>query len=218
MARPLPIRFYERHTVEVARDLLGCEVLLRENGIVRRGRIVEAEAYRGFDDEACHGARGETPRLKSMFGPGGRALVYITYGIHHMLNAVTEEAGYPSGVLIRALEPLHNVNGDTRGPGLLTKAMGIALRHDGSHLRTGAVRILEGGPRANEKVAVSTRVGVEYSGPEASAYPWRFFLSGNAYVSRGRPTDPVRSARLVAEREASRAARRKSRTGKRSES
>lgn len=204
MPPPLPTRFYARDTAQVARDLLGCEVWVRDNGAVRQGRIVEAEAYRGFDDRACHGCNGETPRLQSLFGPGGRAFVYVTYGIHYMLNAVTEHEGFPGGVLIRALEPLTNVDTDTRGPGLLTRALGIDLRHDGSHLRTGSVRILGGGLRAGESVSISTRVGVEYSGPDAAARPWRFFIEGNPFVSRGRPTDPTRSARLVAQRDARR--------------
>ncbi len=201
MPQPLATRFFQRHTVDVAQDLLGCEVWRRAaDGAVRRGRIVETEAYRGFDDRACHGWRGETPRLRSMFGPGGRAFVYITYGIHHMLNCVTECAGYPSGVLIRALEPIANIQRDTRGPGLLTRALDIDRRHDGSHLRTGPVRILAGAPRPEERIGRSSRVGVAGAGPEAAARLWRFFLEGNAYLSRGRPTDPARASQNIAER------------------
>ena len=199
--KPLPRRFYQRHTLEVARDLLGCEVWVRHDSAPpRRGRIVEVEAYRGFGDHACHGWRGETPRLRTFFGPGGHAFVYITYGIHHMLNVVTEEAGYPSGVLIRALEPVRNLAGPARGPGLLTRAMGITLVDDGADLRHGSVRVLAGGLGAGERMGTSSRVGVDYSGREAAARPWRFFIDENVHVSRGRPTDPERAARLVAQR------------------
>ena len=152
----------------MARDLLGCQVWVRHDGEpAHTGRIVEVEAARGFDDRACHGWRGETPRLRSLFGPGGRTFVYITYGIHHMLNVVTEEAGHPSGVLTRALDPLRNLPDPARGPGLLTRALGITLAQNGSDLRRGAMRVLEGGLKAGEEVGPSTRVGVEYSGRSA---------------------------------------------------
>jgi DNA-3-methyladenine glycosylase len=170
-------RFFRRHTLQVAPDLLGCEVWVRRPGErVRRGRIVEVEAYRGFDDRACHGWRGETPRLRTFFGPGGHAFVYITYGIHAMLNFVTEGPDYPSGVLIRALESIPAADGppleaDMRGPGLLTRAMGITRGLDGSDLR---------------------------SGP--AALPWRFFIAGNPSLSRGRPTNPDRAAEFLAQR------------------
>jgi len=205
MPTPLPTRFFQRHTVDVARDLLGCEVWRRDTrSIVRRGRIVETEAYRGFDDRACHGWRGETPRLRSMFGPGGRAFVYLTYGIHHMFNVVTESAGYPSGVLIRAVEPLANVEGNTRGPGLLTRALNIDRRHDGSHLRDGPLRVLAGTPRPEERIEQSSRVGIAGAGPEAAAREWRFYLAGNAYLSHGRPTSPIQARAVVAARAARR--------------
>ena len=209
MPKPLPRRFYQRHTLTVARDLLGCEVWVRHPGAPpQRGRIVEVEAYRGFDDRACHGWRGETPRLRSFFGVGGHAFVYITYGIHHMLNLVTEEAGYPSGVLIRALEPIRNLTASARGPGLLTRTLGITLAQDGSDLRRGPVRVLAGDLDSGERVGTSTRVGVEYAGREAAARPWRFFIEGSAHLSRGRPTDPDRAATLAERRDRSRAANR----------
>ena len=152
---PLPVGFYARDTCEVARELLGCEIWVRDQspnrrsarGAVRRARIVETEAYSGFDDRACHGWRGETPRLRSLFGPPGRAFVYLTYGIHVMLNVVTERQGFPSGVLIRAAEPLANLHHSTRGPGLLTRALGITRAYDGAHLVHGAVRMRAGSLR-----------------------------------------------------------------------
>jgi DNA-3-methyladenine glycosylase len=130
--------------------------------------------------------------------------VYITYGVHHMFNVVTEAAGYPSGVLIRAVEPIANVDGNTRGPGLLTRALKIDRRHDGSHLRTGPLRVLAGRPRSEERIETSSRVGIAGAGPEAAARPWRFFLADNAYVSRGRPTSPTHAQKVVTERAARR--------------
>ncbi|MCZ6544852.1 MAG: DNA-3-methyladenine glycosylase [Chloroflexi bacterium] len=202
MPPPLPTRFFDRHPLTVAHELLGCEVWVRADdaGKAQRGRIVETEAYGGFDDRACHGHRGETPRMRSLFGPPGRALVYLTYGVHHMLNAVALGPGEPYCVLIRALEPVANLSGDTRGPGLLTKALGVDLSYDGAHLRRGALRMLAGAPRTDESIAVSTRVGVEGAGPEDAGRPWRFYLADNPYVSRGRPSSVERAARVVAER------------------
>ena len=201
--RPLPRRFFQRPTPDVARDLLGCEVWLRrDGGPLRRGRIVEVEAYRGFGDRACHGWRGETPRLRTLFGPGGYAFVYITYGIHTMLNFVTEGPDYPSAVLIRALEPVRHLTGPARGPGLLTRALGVSRADDGGDLRNGPIRAMPGTLRPGERVATSTRVGVDYAGRESAALPWRFFIAGSAHLSRGRPTDPERAAQLLARREA----------------
>jgi DNA-3-methyladenine glycosylase len=140
-----------------------------------------------------------------MFGPGGRAFVYITYGIHHMFNTVTESAGFPSGVLIRAVEPLENVERDTRGPGLLTRALDIDRALDGSHLRTGPLRVLAGSPRPEERIERSSRIGIAGAGPEAVERAWRFYLAGNAYLSRGRPTTPTQVRNLIATRAARRA-------------
>lgn len=209
MAAPLPTRFYDRDPVALARDLLGCEVWVRHSpSDVRRGRIVETEAYGGRDDLACHGHRGVTPRFRTLFGPPGRALVYLTYGVHHMLNAVARGQDEPYCVLIRALDLGPATPLGARGPGLLTRALGIDLRHDGAHLRTGEVRMLEGGLSPHERVGVSTRVGVEGAGPEWAARPWRFFIEGHPAVSPGRPSSPERAARVVAERARRRAARR----------
>ena len=118
--------------------------LRRDGGPLRRGRIVEVEAYRGFGDRACHGWRGETPRLRTLFGPGGYAFVYITYGIHTMLNFVTEGPDYPSAVLIPPLEPVRGLTGPARGPGLLTRALGVTRADDGGDLRSGPIRAMPG--------------------------------------------------------------------------
>ena len=105
--RILPVAFYRRDTLVVARDLLGCILARREvDGSWTGGRIVETEAYRGEDDPACHAAAGLTPRTEVLYGAPGRAYVYFTYGMHHLLNVVTERRGFPAAVLIRALNPL----------------------------------------------------------------------------------------------------------------
>src|SRR3954463_6352376 len=117
--RPLPRDFYDRPADVVARELLGALLLRRTGDRLRIGRIVETEAYLGPHDLAAHSARGRTPRTEVMFGPPGHAYVYLIYGIHHCLNVVTEAEGHAAAVLIRALEPIRVVEGNTKGPGLL---------------------------------------------------------------------------------------------------
>src|SRR3954462_12646922 len=131
---PLPRRFYDRNTELVARELLGKHLAHRRDGVLQVGRIVETEAYLGPHDLAAHSARGRTARTEVMFGPPGHAYVYIIYGVHHCLNAITERAGHASGVLIRALEPIANLEGNTKGPGLLCRALGIDRRLNGHDL------------------------------------------------------------------------------------
>src|SRR3954467_6947943 len=113
----LPRAFYDRDTIQVAQDLLGKYLVYNRGGVERIGRIVEAEAYLGPHDLAAHSSKGRTPHTEVMFGPPGHAYVYLIYGMHNCLNAVTGSDGVASAVLIRALEPLSNVNASTNGPG-----------------------------------------------------------------------------------------------------
>src|SRR4051812_7613007 len=131
---PLPRDFYDRDAEAVARELLGSLLAHRVEGVLRVGRVVETEAYLGPHDLAAHSARGRTARTEVMFGPPGFAYVYLIYGVHHCLNAVTEAAGSASAVLIRAVEPVRSVEGNTRGPGLLCRALGIDRRRNGHDL------------------------------------------------------------------------------------
>ena len=186
--RPLPRRFYERDASEVARDLLG-RILVREvDGVRMAGRIVEAEAY-GRDDPGSHAYRGLRPRNASMFGPAGRAYVYISHGIHHCLNAVCEA---PTAVLVRALEPLEGLEemaarrglDDPRllcaGPGRLCQAFGITVSEDGAPLhRRDRLWLAAGDPV--EGVAVTLRIGMS----DAVNRPWRFVERGSRFASRG---------------------------------
>ena len=122
--RKLPRSFYDRDTIAVARELLGKYLVHGK----RVGRIVEVEAYLGPHDLAAHSARGLTERTKVMFGPPGHAYVYFIYGMYHCMNVVTEREGHASAVLLRAIEPVKNVEGRTCGPGLLCRAMHIDRR------------------------------------------------------------------------------------------
>ncbi|MEP7363695.1 MAG: DNA-3-methyladenine glycosylase [Acidobacteriota bacterium] len=171
----MPRSFYARPPVEVARDLLGCNLVHGP----RAARIVEVEAYLGLGDPPSHTSRGMTPRTKVIFGPPGHAYVYLIYGMYECLNFVTLPEGEPGCVLIRALEPVHGVELATNGPGRLTRAMGITRGHNGADLTTGDLRVLYG--THQERVVCGPRVGIGLY-PDL---PLRYWLEGNAFVSRG---------------------------------
>ncbi len=169
-------RFFSRATLVVARALLGQVVCHRVGADVLSGRIVEVEAY--TDDAASH-ARGarRTPRNTVMFGPGGHAYVYFTYGMHYCFNIVTGREGQPGAVLVRGLDEVTSAN----GPGRLCRALGITLAHNGLDLTKGErLWIAEGGRRRRERIVQTTRVGIRV----AQDLPWRFYLLGSDGVSK----------------------------------
>lgn len=183
LSTPLPRDFYDRDTTLVARELLGCRLVHEVDGIARVGKIVETEAYLGPHDLAAHSARGLTERTKPMFGPPGHAYIYMIYGMYFCMNAVTEAEGHASAVLIRAVEPLLNIEGKTRGPGLLCKAMGINKTLSGADLVASHLYIM---PRAQpEKFTIikRPRIGVDYAGAWAKRL-LRFYIKDNPYVSK----------------------------------
>ncbi len=196
---PLPRSFYNRDTVQVAKDLLGAYLVRELEGRLLVGRIVETEAYVGPDDRASHASVGRTSRNAAMFGPPGYAYVYVIYGVHHCLNVVTEREGFPAAVLIRALEPIEGIEvmrklrGGrpdrelTNGPGKLCQALAIDLRFYGHDLCAGReVWIASDGLRPGEDVVQAPRVGVR-GDERALTVPWRFAIKGNPYVSRPAP-------------------------------
>ncbi|HXN80210.1 MAG TPA: DNA-3-methyladenine glycosylase [Steroidobacteraceae bacterium] len=189
-----PRAFFARSTLAIARDLLGMHLVHDDGRSVRRGRIVETEAYQGPRDLAAHSARGRTPRTEVMFGPPGHAYVYFIYGFWNCLNVVTGAPGVPHAVLVRALEPLAGVSERTCGPGLLCRAMHIDRRLNGVDL-LGDVLWLEQPPRRALPVRIgrSARIGVDYAG-EWAARRWRFFERDSPYISGARarrPRDPA---------------------------
>jgi DNA-3-methyladenine glycosylase len=191
--------FYARPTLEVARDLLGKVLTHRTREGRASGRIVEVEAYIGEADPACHAAPGPTDRNAPLYGAPGVAYVYLNYGLHYLVNAVTEEAGSPAAVLIRALEPIEGlelmrtrrlrakwrrgkpVPSDhelCRGPGNLTAALGITLAQNTLPLTRGPLVIEDRGESVREIVwgpRIGIRVGVEH--------PWRAIVANSAAVS-----------------------------------
>lgn len=162
--------FYARDPVTVARALLGQTLVHGE----RQGRIVEVEAYLGQDDLAAHASRGVTERTKVIFGPPGRAYVYLIYGMYECLNVVTEAEGTPGCVLIRGLEAMAGVSGRLDGPGKLTRAMGIDRRYYGHRLWEEPLRVVAGEAVAAENIVVTPRIGIS----QCVDWPLRFVERG----------------------------------------
>ena len=189
--------FYSRPALDVASDLLGKVLVRRLNGRNLEGMIVETEAYTGPHDLACHASKGRTPRTEVMFGPAGFAYVYMIYGVYFCLNAVTDFEGFPSAVLIRAIEPLDGIETMRRlrghpekdmhigsGPGKLCQALAVDKGLNGEDM---AGKILWAEDRHFKPATIHTspRVGVDYAGAYRDK-PWRLFIDGNPHVSRVR--------------------------------
>ncbi len=177
--------FYTRDTLEVARDLLGrtlCRRLL--GGTVLRGRLVEVEAYDGPGDRASHAFRGPTGRNAPMFEEGGIAYVYLVYGMHHCLNVVTGEKGYPAAILLRSAEAPDGA-GSASGPGRLTRAFRIDRSHDRASFLGPDLWLEEGRSVASRDVLRTARIGVHYAGAWARRR-LRFLIAGDPAVSGAR--------------------------------
>ncbi|HEY3931270.1 MAG TPA: DNA-3-methyladenine glycosylase [Verrucomicrobiae bacterium] len=179
----LPRSFYDRKTIVVARELLGKFLIHKSHGVERVGRIVEVEAYLGPHDLAAHSARGLTERNKVMFGPPGCAYVYFIYGMYFCMNVVTEREGHASAVLLRAIEPMKNVEGRTCGPGLLCRAMKIDRRLNGHDLLSGNFFIAASSESEIFSTIKRPRVGVDYAKHWAKRH-LRFYIKDNPFISR----------------------------------
>jgi DNA-3-methyladenine glycosylase len=181
--RPLARGFYARPSAVVARALLGKLVWCGR----RSGIIVETEAYLGAEDLASHARFGRDGRSAIMYGPPGHAYVYFIYGVHEMFNVVAGRDGEGAAVLVRAIEPIAGIAGGPlagRGPGKLTRALGIDRRHNGHDLVAGgALGIARGRRIESGRVACGRRVGVDYAGAWAAA-PLRFWIDDHPAVSR----------------------------------
>jgi DNA-3-methyladenine glycosylase len=199
--------FYDRPTLDVAGDLIGKVLVHNRRGVVTSGAIVEVEAYVGEADPACHAAPGPTPRNAPLYGPPGHAYVYLNYGIHSLVNVVTEADGWPGAVLIRALDPLDGIavmrrrraqsakgrrarvaraiadHDLCRGPGNLTMAMGITLSANRADL-LGDILFIEDRQRPAGEIVWGPRIGINV-GVES---PWRAYLAGHPAVSGPRGT------------------------------
>jgi DNA-3-methyladenine glycosylase len=180
--------FYNRPTLEVAHDLLGKKLVRRMDGVELSGIIVETEAYIGVQDSACHAHRGRTERNAVMFGPPGLAYVYFTYGMHYLLNLVTEEEGNPCAVLLRSIEPLSGLEEMqkrrkrggkelTNGPAKLCQALNIDKSFNGWDVTEGDKLWVENHQPDRPLMVLSTpRIGIAYARKKDREALWRFLL------------------------------------------
>ncbi|KTD47720.1 DNA-3-methyladenine glycosylase [Legionella quateirensis] len=179
----LPKEFYQRDTIQVAKDLLGKVLVHDDEGMKRIGKIVEVEAYLGQQDLASHSSKGITKRTEVMYGPAGFAYIYLIYGMYYCTNVVTEKEGIGSAVLIRALEPVQNTIGRTQGPGLLSRAMNIDKRFNRHDLTGDTFYIADANDQTLFTIMEKPRIGVHY------AKDWtdkllRFYIKNNAFISK----------------------------------
>jgi DNA-3-methyladenine glycosylase len=193
-ALKLPRSFYEQSTIEVAKQLLGKYLVRKHPAGSTIGRIVEAEAYIGPQDLACHASKGRTKRTEVMFGPAGHAYVYYIYGFYNMLNLVTESKDYPAAVLIRAVEPVEGIElmksrrrnrvlrNLASGPGKLCQAFDIDRALNGADL-CGNVLFVEDHGEPPPKFQAKPRIGVDYAGKWKDK-PFRFLIRGSEFVSK----------------------------------
>lgn len=185
--------YHGKDTLEITQQLLG-KILVHESPSgLTSGRIVEVEAYCGNpQDPACHASKGKTKRNEMMFGPPGNAYVYFSYGMHHCFNVVVQEQGIADAILIRALEPLEGLVLMQRrrgvadkkmlcsGPGRLCQALDITINHNGVDLTKPPLYLIDDS-YSPESIESSPRIGIS----QARELPWRFFVTGSQYVSRG---------------------------------
>ena len=196
-------KFYQSNdVVQISKDLLGKVLVTKFNNKITSGKIVETEAYRAPDDKACHAYNNrKTNRTKTMFEAGGIAYIYLCYGIHHLFNIVTSTEGNAHAVLIRAIEPLDNVElmlkrrnfstpkpQLTAGPGVLTKALGISTANNGLDLskKNSSIWVEDRGFEVEKSsIIASPRVGVAYA-EECATWPWRFRIKDNKWTSKAK--------------------------------
>lgn len=196
--KKIPLSFYSRKDVVlIAKELIGKIIVTNFDGIITSGRIVETEAYIGITDKASHSFGGKrTARNEHMYAAPGTAYIYICYGMHQMLNIVTNDKEIPDAILIRAIEPMKGIDSMlkrtgkknldktlTRGPGNVGKALGIFKYHSGLHLLDEEIYLLDDGFKISKvNIGISKRTGVESAGADG-LLPFRFYLIGNKYVS-----------------------------------
>ena len=194
--------FFDRDTLLVAKDLLGKIIIRTDNNIIYKARIVETEAYMGIEDRACQTfGNKKTNRNKIMYEDAGTIYIYQTYGIHYLMNFITRDNNHPEGVLIRAIEPLSEIDNFslnrfglkyenlsayqkknlTNGPGKITKALAIDKKLNGKNLFTENFYIED--DLKDFQIITDKRIGIDYA-KEAKDYPYRFYIKDNPYVSK----------------------------------
>jgi len=191
--------FYTRQdVVQIAKDLLGKVLATQINGQRTSGIITEVEAYCGRNDKACHANDNRrTKRTEIMYSEGGKAYVYLCYGIHHLFNVTSNREGVADAILVRAVEPLEGIEvmkerrgmkevkrNLTAGPGIMSQALGITTKDYGTDLLGKHIWIAEhGNGMREEDIIAAQRIGVDYAGDHALRL-WRFYIKGNSWVSK----------------------------------
>lgn len=202
--KKLQLDFYKKDSITLSKELLGKYLVHNTEKGELIGKIVEVEAYRGIIDKAAHSYGGKkTKRTEVMFREGGIAYVYLIYGMYNCLNMVASIENVPEAVLIRALEPISNLElmcqnrynkskeqcnkkdiiNLTSGPGKLCRAFDITKEQNGMPLIGSNLYLLEGNKNEEIEIVETTRIGIDYA-EEARFYPWRFYIKGNPYVSK----------------------------------
>ncbi len=193
LSRRLPREFFAQPALQVARQVLGMRLVRLEDGQRIAGLIVEAEAYRGEEDQGCHCRAGRTPRTRTLYGPPGHAYVYFTYGMHWMLNFVAEPVDCPAAILIRAILPTEGLDiiaarrkGQpaplwTNGPGKICQALDIDRRFNNSDLCAPDSQLFveQAAPVSDASVTVGPRVGLNNVPEPWKSIPWRFLAQIN---------------------------------------
>lgn len=178
----LPTSFYNRPTLTVAKNLLGCFLVRKIGRKIIRAKITEVEAYIGEDDLACHARRGKTKRTEVMYGEAGHAYIYLIYGMYELLNIVTEKQGFPAAVLIRAVEIEGVPKNKTNGPGKLCRFLAIDRKLNNWDITRREKLWLERKTSSAQasagkgKIIATKRIGVVYAG-HCAEYPWRFLVN-----------------------------------------
>ena len=192
----LPQSFYQQPTLQVAKELLGKKLVLQTHESSLAGMIVETEAYLGSEDSASHAFKGKTKRTQIMFGEGGRAYIYLVYGMHYLLNVVTGAKEVPQCVLFRALEPLQgqhimqknrsrHANQLTNGPAKLCQAFGIDNSLYGCDMtKKNILWIEEYQSILPTEISTGPRIGINYAQEEHIQAKWRFWINNNLWVSQ----------------------------------
>lgn len=179
-------KFYQQNTFKLAKALLG-KYLVRKIGKKKLvGKIIEVEAYYGFNDKASHASIGKTERTKIMFEKPGTAYIYMVYGMYYCLNIVTEKKDFPAAILIRALEPIENIKTKTNGPGKLCKALKIDKKLNNQNLIASQKLYLAHNPKEKIKpsqIIQAKRIGIDYAGQYKHKL-WRYYINNNNFISK----------------------------------
>lgn len=166
--------FFRQDTISVARNLLGKYLVSNRNNTLKIGEIIETEGYIGTEDQASHARFGQTERNKIMWGEPGCIYVYLIYGVHHLVNIITESKGFPAAVLLRSLKPIQGINIKTDGPAKICKALNLTRADTGINLLTSNEIFISDLDISPKSIVASPRIGINYAPEPWRSIPWRF--------------------------------------------